>query len=149
MFKQWIGDKYLEKIKAEEVVYSGDTAAMNDSIKLLSDTIGKYYINMTSDTVLIEFDKCDKGQYKLDENINMKIDVRNINELFVKIFEINTRSYFRDKRSELNTDSNLDGLNVSHEWTVNMKELDLNNTFTRNKFRLNGQKNSKIDVLEI
>ncbi len=115
----------MEKIKAEAVLYSGDNTAMNDSIKLLSDTIGKYYINIIQDTVLIEFDKCNKRQYKLDENINIKMNVKNINELLVKIFETNTSSHFRDKQSELNTDLNLDGLNASHEWTMNTKELDL------------------------
>eukprot|EP01084_Bolivina_argentea_P312265 540606_1 len=136
VMKQWIDDKYLEKIQAEAILYSGDTSKQNDSIKLLSDTNGKHYIDNIKDTVLIEFDKCNKTQYKLRDDVNIIINVKNINELLIKIFEINTRSYFRDKQSELNTDLNLDGLNASHEWIMNTKELDLKNTFHKKEIAI-------------
>ena len=61
----------------------------------------------------------------------MFVTIQNVNKLNVKVFEINTVSYYRDKQRAIATDMNLDGLDASFEWTLNNKELGLKNAFHR------------------
>ena len=133
VFKQWMDEKWLNRIEAEAMLYSGDTSKTNECVKLLSDSQGKYYVDSIKDSVIIEFDKSAPKQCKLSDDIKLSVHVKNVTEVLVKIFEINTRSYFRDKQRELETDLNLDGLNASEEWTIDTKELGLNSTFHKKK----------------
>eukprot|EP01083_Nonionella_stella_P076146 207341_1 len=59
------------------------------------------------------------------EEISVFVHVRNVNDILVKWFEINTKSYYRDNNKPISTALNLDGLSASYEWNIAHKDLGL------------------------
>ena len=60
-----------------------------------------------------------KTSYKVDEEVKVFVDVKNIQKMQVKIFEVNTDNYFRKNMSNFTSDINLDGLIAKHEQECN------------------------------
>ena len=50
-----------------------------------------------------------------DEEVVLDLEVKNIQQLYVKVFEINTENYYRKHMAPFRTDVNLDGLLSSYE----------------------------------
>ena len=44
-----------------------------------------------------------------------------------------TESHYRDKEQQIKTDMNLDGLNASYQWILTNKEMDIKNSYHKNK----------------
>eukprot|EP01084_Bolivina_argentea_P082797 149921_1 len=87
---------------------------LDENIKKLKELYGEYYIKNLKDETLIEFDKFKNPKYfNINEQVEIFVNVKNINDLTIKIFEMNTKSYYRDKEKQIETDMNLDGLNAS------------------------------------
>jgi len=63
-----------------------------------------------------------KTSFKVDEEIKVFVDVKNIQKMQVKVFEINTDNYFRKNMSNFTSDINLDGLIAKHEQELNYSE---------------------------
>jgi hypothetical protein len=51
----------------------------------------------------------------MGEEISVAVDVKNIQKMQVKLFEINTDNYFRKNFSNFTSDINLDGLIAKYE----------------------------------
>ena len=54
-------------------------------------------------------------RFAADEPTQLKVDVKNVPELVVRIYEINTQSYYRTHDKPIDTDIDLDGLVATHE----------------------------------
>jgi len=55
--------------------------------------------------------------FAADAPVSLDLYVKNVGTLIVKVFEINTRNYYRENLREVNTDINLDGLVANRETT--------------------------------
>lgn len=67
------------------------------------------------DDVVIEFAPHNKKVFDAQEPVVLDLDIKNVNTLVIKVFEINALNYYLLKNRELNTDIELDGLVPSHE----------------------------------
>ena len=65
----------------------------------------------------VEIDLCphNKDIFKLGEEVELYVYLKNIPTLFIKVFEINTENYYKKNMSPFKTDINLDGLIASSE----------------------------------
>ncbi len=54
-------------------------------------------------------------RFAADEPTQLKVDVKNVPELVVRVYEINTPSYYRTHEKPIDTDIDLDGLVATHE----------------------------------
>jgi hypothetical protein len=57
--------------------------------------------------------------------VSLDLYVKNVGTLIVKVFEVNTRNYYRANLREVNTDINLDGLVANQETTLTYAEPPL------------------------
>ena len=45
--------------------------------------------------VIIRFSEANKDKFSADESVKIKLELKNIPELVIKVFEFNTETYFR------------------------------------------------------
>ena len=70
----------------------------------------------------IDFAFTNKTDYTSDEAVKLDLFVKNVPTLLVKVFEINTRTVYRTKLMEVDTDINLDGLVANSERAVKYED---------------------------
>ena len=63
-----------------------------------------------SDRIDIDFAFTNKTDFAADEPVSLDLHVKNVQNLIVKVFEINTAAFYRAHQREVDTDLNLDGL---------------------------------------
>jgi hypothetical protein len=72
------------------------------------------------DRVEIKFNAMNQEAYAIDDDVILKVHLKNVPKLIVKVFEINTLNYYRSLGNEVSTDIDLDGLvanfRESHEF---------------------------------
>ena len=71
------------------------------ALSAVRDLASKTYINICH---------YNKKTFKIDEEVKLDLDIKNIQKLLIKIFEINTDNYYRQNKKEFSPDINLDGL---------------------------------------
>jgi len=54
---------------------------------------------------------CNKKFYKSGEEIKILIDIKNIQSLTIKVFEINTENYYLKKKTTFDNNLSLEGIN--------------------------------------
>jgi hypothetical protein len=64
------------------------------------------------DKVLLEFNEGNKEVFKIEEEVELKVLVKNIKQLTVKVFEFNTETYYMKNKAVFNTGINLGGLDA-------------------------------------
>jgi hypothetical protein len=57
--------------------------------------------------------------------VSIDVDVKNVETLVVKVFEINTLNYYASRQQEVDTSIDLDGLVAAEEKTYRYKEPPL------------------------
>jgi hypothetical protein len=70
------------------------------------------------DRVDLDFAPANKTEFGADEPITMEVFVKNAPSLLVKVYEINTRHFYRTFGREVDTDVNLDGLVANAERVI-------------------------------
>lgn len=73
----------------------------------------------------LDFAHTNQRLFAADAPVNLDLDVKNVGTLIVKVFEINTRNFYRENLREVNTDINLDGLVANQETTYTYPEPPL------------------------
>lgn len=65
--------------------------------------------------MILRFLEHNKESFLVDEDIKLSLELKNIQTLYVKIFEFNTETYYKKTLQPFNTGVNLDGLITSNE----------------------------------
>ncbi len=66
----------------------------------------------------IDFAFTNKTNFGADEPVRLDLHIKNVPTLLVKVFELNTRNFYRDHQREADTDINLDGLVANSEQSI-------------------------------
>ena len=104
-FQPYILDKYLERQFATVKILNG----IGDAEKWASKLSPEQYKQLL-DRIDVEFVSTNPEFFKVDDNVELELHIKNAKNLIVRIFEINTQNYYRKHRREIDTDINLDGL---------------------------------------
>jgi hypothetical protein len=109
----YIRDDYLKEVFAETKIVNG-IGDMEKWYSMLNDP-AKY--QRLKDRVDIDFAPTNKQLFSADEAVSLDVEVKNVKALIVKVFELNTINYYREKNREIDTSINLDGLVANDEKT--------------------------------
>ena len=63
----------------------------------------------------IKFKGENKELFEISENVTVKLSVKNIERMWIKVFEMNSENYYRDRLAPFQTDVNLEGVVASFE----------------------------------
>ena len=69
------------------------------------------------DRVDVEFDPRNPERFAISDKVRLRVNLKNVQTLIVKVFEVNTLNYYLTHKSEISTDLSLDGLVTNHERT--------------------------------
>jgi len=73
----------------------------------------------------LRFPSTNKEIFKVDEQVNLRLVIKNVPTLYIKIFEFNTETYYKKRLAPFNTSLNLDGLVAAEEETRNYDKSPL------------------------
>ena len=112
-FESWIIDIYLKPVYAETKLVNG----VGDSEKWAS-MLTPEDLKRLKDRVDIDFAFTNRTDFAVDEPIKIELFAKNAPNMLVKVYEINTKNYYRTHGKEIDTDINLDGLVANAERTL-------------------------------
>ena len=116
-YAPYLSDNYLKAIFAEANIVGGHGDPEQWSSLL---TPGAY--QQLKDRVDLDFDATSKERFADGETVSLDLHVKNVENLIVKIYEINTYNYFLNFGRQINTDLNLDGLVANEELSFDYDE---------------------------
>ncbi|MFL5338684.1 MAG: hypothetical protein ACJ8F7_00835 [Gemmataceae bacterium] len=119
-FEPFVNDVYLRHLFAETKIEAG----LGDS-EVWASQLPPELFRQLRERVDIDFAATNKTNFAADEPVKLDLFVKNVPALIVKVFEINTKSYYRTHRREVDTDVNLDGLVANAETTHTYAEPPL------------------------
>jgi hypothetical protein len=119
-FEPYVNDVYLKHLFAETKILNG----LGEAEQWYSLLPPEQY-QALKERVDIEFAFTNKTSFAADAPVALDVDVKNVGTLLVKVFEINTRNFYRRKQKEIDTSVNLDGLVANEEFTFKYEESPL------------------------
>ncbi|MEM7316862.1 MAG: hypothetical protein AAF497_27335, partial [Planctomycetota bacterium] len=108
----YIQDEYAERVFAEAKITHG----LGDSENWYSLLPPAQY-QALRDRVDIDFAPTNPDVFRSNDAVQLDVDVKNVDKLIVKVYEINTQNYYQQHRRAVNTDIQLDGLIANYEET--------------------------------
>ena len=80
-------------------------------------------INELKNKTILKIKEYNKEQFKIDEDIDIILDIKNINQLYIKIYEINTENYYLTNLSGFDNKLNIDGIIATFEKTLKNQKI--------------------------
>ena len=117
----YIRDDYIKDVFAETKIVNG----IGDMEKWYSLLNNPSRYQQLKERIDLDFAPANKQLFGADEAVSLDVDVKNVKTLIVKVFEINTINYYREKNREVDTSINLDGLVANDEKTYAYEEAPL------------------------
>ena len=112
-FAQFIDADYLARLFAEVKITQG----LGDP-DALGAVLPADVFRALRDRVDIDFAPTNKAEFAAADPVRLDLFVKNVPNLIVKVFEVNTRAAYRTTLREIDTDINLDGLAANSERVV-------------------------------
>ncbi|MGE0758242.1 MAG: hypothetical protein AB7O38_14535, partial [Pirellulaceae bacterium] len=119
-YEPYIQDVYLRHVLAETKILYG----LGEPEQWYSLLPPEMYEQL-KERVELEFAPSNRTRFRADEPVVLDLDIKNVRNLLVKVFEIHAGNYYREHLAELNTDVNLDGLIASDERVLEYDEPPL------------------------
>ncbi len=107
-----IESKYLKRQFATVKILNG----LGDSEKWASSLNPEEYQSLMK-RIDLDFRETNPEYFAPNDLVELELDLKNVNKLLVKIFEVNTENFYRKHNSEIDTNINLDGLVPNFEQT--------------------------------
>ncbi len=120
-FDTWISDRWL-KIRFAETRMLAGAGDMEKWYSLMDDPAR---IQALKDRVEISFPPHNRTVFRQGDPVTIDVDVKNVETLVVKVFEVNALNYYLARGEELDTSIDLDGLVAAEEQTHRFTEPPL------------------------
>jgi hypothetical protein len=115
-FSECLKYEYLIKHYYEAIVLRGEES--EEIINYLTQSTYEQLVKKTEIAICVH----NKPKFNIDESVVLEVDIKNVQTLFVKIFEINCENYYYNKKQPINTAMSLEGLIATYEETYSFNE---------------------------
>ena len=112
-FDRYLQPEFLRRVFARTKLMSG-IANQEPYYEMLSAAERQ----QLRDKMQLSFAPNNPRQFASDKATELLVDVKNIDKLVVRVYEMNSLAYYRSNKRPLNTDVDLDGLIATHERTL-------------------------------
>jgi hypothetical protein len=116
-FAKYISDEYLKRVLAESRILSGSGDAATWYSKLTADAQ-----RAIRDRVELKFAPDNVTSYEVDQLVKLQVELKNVPQLLVKVYQINTLAYFRNHGAWIKSDLDLDGLVPNREQRIEFQQ---------------------------
>ena len=76
----------------------------------LADDFSPDEYKRIQDQVILKFKATNREIFKIEESVTLKLEVKNVPELVIKVFEFNTETYYKKTMQPFDTSINLHGM---------------------------------------
>lgn len=119
-FSPYLREDYLKQVFAETKLIRGIGDAA-DYFSMLTPA----QVQSIRERVEITFRQENPDEFTARDEVTLKVDLKNVKDLIVKVYEINTHNYYLDQQREISTDLNLDGLVANQEKRYQFEQASL------------------------
>ncbi len=116
-FATYLKSSYLKRQFAEAKIVNG----LGSSEKWAALLSPAEY-QQIKERVGLSFTHANQFDYLPNDQVAIELNVKNVSKLIVKVFEINTQNYYRDRLTEIDTNIELDGLLPNQETVYEYSE---------------------------
>lgn len=127
-FEPYVNDVYLKRLFAETKAIYG----LGEPEQWASQLPPELFKQLR-ERIELDFDFANKTQFGPADAVSLDLHVKNVSTLIVKVFEINTQTFYRSGK-EIDTDINLDGLVANVEQTHQYDDAPLRRIKRRFEF---------------
>ncbi|MAB89974.1 MAG: hypothetical protein CMJ90_11005 [Planctomycetes bacterium] len=117
-YSEFVDRKYLTRIFAETKIISGDP----DTERWYSTLDDPAYYDQIRERVELTFPPSQPRFFGTDDAVTIDVDIKNVEKLIVKIYQINTVNYYAEAKREVDATVQVEGLVPSHESTHTYSE---------------------------
>lgn len=128
-YARYVHDRYLKDVFAETKIVNG----LGDMERWYSMLPPERY-KALRERVDIDFAHTNKTLFGPEDPVALDVFVKNVGNLIVKVYEINTMNYYRSEKKELDTSINLDGLVANKESSHDYPDAPLRRVKRRFEF---------------
>ncbi|MEZ6135956.1 MAG: hypothetical protein R3C53_13725 [Pirellulaceae bacterium] len=109
-FAEFLNREYLDRVLAETMILYGigDAATWYAKLPPVDQ-------KMLRERIELRFAPQKELRYAVEDDVQLAVELKNVNQLIVKIYEVSTLSYFRNKTTAIGADLDLDGLVANAE----------------------------------
>jgi hypothetical protein len=112
-FAKWLDRGFLERVLVETKILHG-LGNSNDWYAKLNASEQ----NELRDRIELKFAPVSKSLYKTDDPVQLVLDIKNVPNLFVRVYQLNPRNIYRRAGKSVSSDIDLDGLVPNTEQTI-------------------------------
>ena len=116
-FDKYLRPEYLRQVFAETKLMRGVGRA-EQWYKMLTASQRQ----AIRDKIELRLSVDNPTRFKVTEPTHLKVDLKNVSELVIRIYEINSASYYRNHPKLINTDLDLDGLVATYERKIEFNQ---------------------------
>lgn len=116
-YSTYLDENWLNVVFAETKLLHG----IGDAQRWFS-LLGPARVQELQNRVEITFAPTNPALLKTEDDVVLHATLKNVPELIVKVYEINTLNYYRDRGEEIDTDLDLDGLVANEEKVIRYNE---------------------------
>ncbi len=109
-FFKYIDESYLKKVFARTKILKD----AKDAEKWYS-MLDPEDLKALKERVILSFSPSNKEFFRSDEPVSILLDIKNIKNLIIRVFELNTFNYYAKYKKEIDASINLDGLSATWE----------------------------------
>ncbi|KAJ4462901.1 putative Actin-binding protein F [Paratrimastix pyriformis] len=117
-FNQYLGETYLRRVQAEAKVLAGapDMEAFYPALG------GPDAVRELKERVVLQFAPTNPTRFRAEDPVALQLWLKNVPTLVVNIFAVNTTTYYRTTKREIDATLDLDGLVASERLTLTYPE---------------------------
>ena len=93
-FNKYFNENYIKNFYTKMKLYSADEDSLKDGI------LSSYEINNLMQEIILNFLPHNKQNFKIEEDIELFLEIKNIQNLYINIYEINTENYYYTNLAE-------------------------------------------------
>lgn len=96
---------YLRSIEKRVQVYNTDRGLID-----VHDDFDPTEFKRIQEEIIIKFKESNKERFRVDEEVTLEVNIKNVPELVIKVFEFNTETYYKKNLKPFDTSINLHGM---------------------------------------
>lgn len=116
-FAPYLKREYLERVRAETKILYGSGSTAEWYAKLPAD-----YQQALRERVELRFAPHNPHQFVVGEPVSLEVELKHVNQLTLRIYEINLLNYYRNSSDPAGVDIDLDGLVPNHQRQLNFTQ---------------------------
>ena len=115
-FSQYFNENYIKKFYAKMQFYLGSEVPTKDNI------LNRSEIDNLMKEIILNICDYNKESFKINDDIELILEIKNIQSLYINIYEINTENYYYQNKTDFDNNISLEGITPTFEEKLTFKE---------------------------